>query len=97
MEKKAHQYELTVTYLSNNRGEAVQAAPVVLQFENHDDIFRIIEAIKAKQIFPDGNHATEFAIGLKLFTEVILRYKDHPLFGELKPAIGGFMKKLKST
>ena len=67
-----------------------------LEFDNHDDLFNIFEVVKSKQIFEDENTATEFALGLKLFTEVMLKNKQHPLFEELRPAIMEFMKKLKS-
>lgn len=42
------------------------------------------------------NTAQELALGLKLFTEVMLKNKQHPLFEDLRPAIMEFMKKLKS-
>lgn len=44
----------------------------------------------------DKNTSTAFAIGLKLFSEVMLENKDHPLFEDFKPAFVQFMKKLKS-
>nr|WP_262147064.1 DUF3861 domain-containing protein [Chryseobacterium foetidum] len=33
---------------------------------------------------------------MKLFTEVLIKNKNHPLFEDLSPAISEFMKKLKS-
>ncbi|MEN8764598.1 DUF3861 family protein, partial [Wenyingzhuangia sp.] len=40
--------------------------------------------------------SVEFAIGLKLFSEVMLKNKDNPLFEEFRPAFSALMKKIKS-
>ncbi len=95
MEKKAHQYKLTLEYLQNNKGDKMETSPLELVFENHDDIFAIIERLKQKNHFNDINQSQEFAIGLKLFSEVMLKNRNHPLFEELGPAFGLFMKRLK--
>jgi len=96
MEKRAHQYKLTLAYLKNNKGEKMAREPLEISFENHDDIFNIIDRQKAKGLFGDAQQATEFAIGLKLFSEVMLKNRKHPLFEELAPAFSEFMKKLKA-
>jgi len=96
MEKRAHQYKLKLEYLKDSKGETISAEPVELIFENHDDIFSIIERQKNKDLFGDKQQATEFAIGLKLFSEVMLKNRKDPLFEELAPAFGAFMKKLKA-
>lgn len=67
-----------------------------LDFDNHDELFDIIERIKAKNIFSSKEQATEFAIGLKMFSEVMIKNRQHSLFDELSPAFGNFMKRLKS-
>jgi len=95
MEKKAHQYKLTLEYLQNNKGDKIETSPLELVFENHDDIFAIVERLKQKNHFDDINQSQEFAIGLKLFSEVMLKNRNHPLFEELGPAFGLFMKRLK--
>ncbi|MFT3823786.1 MAG: DUF3861 domain-containing protein [Chitinophagaceae bacterium] len=95
MEKRAHQYKLTLEYLEDNKGEAVNTEPVTLLFDNHDDIFSIIKRQEERDLFGDKNQAVEFAIGLKLFSEVMLKNRNNPLFEELAPAFGAFMKKLK--
>lgn len=96
MEKRAHQYKLTLEYLKDSKGESISVAPIELTFNNHDDIFSIIERQKNKNLFGDKQQATEFAIGLKLFSEVMLKNRKDPLFKELAPAFGIFMKKLKA-
>jgi hypothetical protein len=65
------------------------------EFENHDDIFGIVERMQEGNILGDKAQAVEFAIGLKLFSEVLINHKDNPLLEELKPAFQVFMKKLK--
>lgn len=65
------------------------------EFENHDDIFSIIDMQKARNLFGDEGQVVEFAVGLKLFSEVMLRNRNHPLFEEFVPAFGQFMKKMK--
>jgi len=95
MEKKNNQYRLTLEATSLK--DPVNPMPAIsFAFENHDNLFKIIELAKTKNIFEKESDAVEFALGLKLFTEVVLRNKQHPLFEELQPAIGGFMKKLKT-
>lgn len=95
MERKGHQYRLTLEYLKDNKGEAVQTDNIVLDFGNHDNIFAIIEMQKEKNIFEDKQQAVEFAIGLKLFGEVMLKNKENPLFEDLIPCFKDFMRKLK--
>ncbi|WDF48112.1 DUF3861 domain-containing protein [Chryseobacterium sp. KACC 21268] len=95
MEKRNNTYQLDLKELKLKEGSEGTKS-VSLEFDNHDDIFNIFEVIKSKKIFDDENTATEFALGLKLFTEVMLKNKQHPLFEELRPAIMEFMKKLKS-
>ncbi len=96
MEKRAHQYKLTLEYLKNSKGETISVDPIELTFNNHDDIFSIIEKQKNKDLFGNKQQATEFAIGLKLFSEVMLQNRKDPLFEELAPAFSAFMKKLKA-
>ena len=95
MEKRNNTYQLYLKELKLKDGSE-GTKNLSLEFDNHDDIFNIIEVIKSKKIFDDENTATEFALGLKLFTEVMLKNKQHPLFEDLRPAIMEFMKKLKS-
>jgi len=95
MEKKSYQYRLTLEALKNPQGEAINKAPLELVFHNHDDLFKIIEIVKSKDIFKDSGESVEFSLGLKLLSEVILHNRDLPIFEELAPAIGLFMKKLK--
>lgn len=95
MEKRNNTYHLDLRETSLKDGTS-GSRTLSFDFSNHDDLFQIFERIKAKQLFDDEQAAHEFALGLKLFTEVMITHKDHPLFEEIKPAIGQFMKKLKT-
>lgn len=96
MEHKAHQYKLTLQYLENNQGEAKNDEMLALNFESHDDIFSIIAMLNAKGIFGEEKEATQLALGIKLFGEVMIRHRKEALFEELAPVFADFMKKLKS-
>ncbi len=91
---KGHLYQFTVEHLEDPRGQAIDSAPLEFKVRNHDDIFKIVEALKARMPL-DETDATAFAIGIKLFGEVMLKNRDNPLFKEFKPQFTEFMKALK--
>ena len=95
MEKRNNSYQLDLKEIKLKDGSG-GTKNLSFEFDNHDDLFNIFEVIKSKKIFKEDNTAKEFALGLKLFTEVMLKNKQHPLFEELRPTILEFMKKLKS-
>ncbi|RYF59568.1 MAG: DUF3861 family protein [Cytophagaceae bacterium] len=96
MEKKTNKYQLTLTLQQYANGESEPPKHLALEFINHDEIFGIIERLQAVDPFDDSAQATEFAIGLKLFSEVMVKNRNNPLFEELMPAFSSFMKRLKS-
>ncbi|KQO20641.1 hypothetical protein ASF10_16330 [Flavobacterium sp. Leaf82] len=96
MEKRSNKYYLTLSLKEYANGETEPAKELGIQFDNHDEIFSIIDRIKDKNIFEDPNEATQFALGLKLFSEVKLKNRKNPLFEELNEVFPIFMKKLKS-
>ncbi|MEE3224494.1 MAG: DUF3861 domain-containing protein [Bacteroidota bacterium] len=95
--KKRNLYKLSLEQLSVLKEEKRVEDALELELSNHDELFEIIERVKTKQLFTTAEESTEFALGLKLFTEVMLRNKKHPLFEDLRPHIVDFMKKLKSS
>jgi hypothetical protein len=96
MEKRSNKYYLTLSLKEYANGATEPAKELGIQFDNHDEIFNIIERIKDKNIFEDSNEATQFALGLKLFSEIKLKHRKNPLFEELNEVFPVFMKKLKS-
>lgn len=91
---KGHRYRLTLEYLADPKGNPEDRPPLQVEVANHDDLYAIVERIKAKGLF-DADEATSFAIGLKLFREVMLRNRGHELFQELDPHMSTFIKTLK--
>ena len=94
MNLKYNHYQVTLEHIHNPKGDELHS-PIRLQFDNHDNIFNIIEILRERNLFDDRNQATEFAIGLKMFSEVMLRNREHELFKELAPAFKEFMNTLK--
>src|SRR5205823_2258584 len=95
MTKRAHRYRLRLEHLAPAAPDQPIQEPVELEFTNHDDVFQIINRMEDRQLFAEPGHNTEFAIGLKLFSEVMLKNREHPLFAEFRPAFSEFMKRLK--
>lgn len=96
MNKRAHEYEVTFNYLKDNKGEVVDKEPIRFPFNNHDNIYKILDVLTEKKLFEDDSQTVQFAIGLKLLGDVVMKNKDKELFSELQPAFVEFMKKLKS-
>lgn len=95
MATRANKYRITLEQVSLLKEDAVPVNPIQLEFENHDDIFRIVDLMRTKNLFGDENQSIEFAIGLRLFSEVLLKNRELPLFRDFMPAFGDFMKQLK--
>ena len=95
MAKRANTYRLTLELRALASGEAAPPQSLELTFDNHDELFGIIDRLRQRNPFGDPAQATEFAIGLKLFSEVMLTNRSHPLFEEFLPAFRSFMSKLK--
>lgn len=96
MTKRSNKYYLTLSLKEYANGETEPAKELGIQFDNHDEIFGIIDRIKDKNIFDTPEEATQFALGLKLFSEIKLKHRKNPLFDELNEVFPVFMKKLKS-
>lgn len=93
---KQHKYRITLEHLSTEKGEAPTHEPIQFETGNHDDLFNIIEKIRAKELFAPDTSAS-MALGLKLLSEVMLENKNHPLFVELKEPLIAFIGKIKSA
>jgi uncharacterized protein YfkK (UPF0435 family) len=91
---KGHLYRISIEHLEDAKSNAVNADPLVFEARNHDDLFDIVRKIQGRNQFSQ-DEAAAFAIGLKLFSEVMLHNKDHALFREFLPQFGEFMKNLK--
>jgi len=96
MSKRAYSYRLRLEQVAGIQPDSPTHEALELEFENHDDIFNIIERLQKRNLFQEPSQSTEFAIGLKLFSEVMLKNRQHPLFEELAPAFKSFMQRLKA-
>src|SRR3546814_11708330 len=95
----AHNYRVTLEYLGGKHADSNAHAPLQFSAGNHDDLFYIIERVRAAQL-TDADTAAALALGMKLFGEVLLTHRKDPLFAELQPAfrhfIGSFKERIKS-
>ena len=92
--KRRNRYELTLRQIEMAK-EDTAAEQLKLFVENHDEILAIIQKLKEKNIFGDQQQAAEFGIGIKLFSEVMIRNRDHLLFEDFLPAFRLFTTRLK--
>lgn len=68
---KQNRYRIQIQQFEDTKGQPVSRDSLVLEVGNHDDIFHIIELMRARDDL-DSNTATTCAVGLKLFSEVML-------------------------
>lgn len=91
---KQHRYRVTLEHLTDAEGVRSTHEPLQFEVGNHDDIIAIVRRMRSRGDF-DEQAATAFAVGLKLFSEVMLEQKEHPLFAAFRPQFQQFMKELK--
>ncbi len=87
-----HRYRVTLTPLGGQ--EHADGAPLQFEVENHDDIIAIVKRLEQRPDFAE-NDAKAFGVGLKLFSEVMIKNKQAPLFADFLPHFVNFMKELK--
>lgn len=94
---KQHTYEVTLKHIADPQGNpSTYTDTLSFNSYNHDDIFKVLQVIQNSQIL-DDEAAKSFAVGLKLFSEVMLEHKHLLLFKDFMPHFGQFMKALKQT
>lgn len=89
-----HQFRITVEHLADQHGNPATEAPLTFTAGNHDNILAIVERIQERSQFSPES-AAAFAVGLKLFSEVMLEHRQDPLFSEFQPHFKEFMQRLK--
>lgn len=85
---------MSLEYLADGEGNPVNVPAMQFDFENHDNLFAIIERLEKREDF-SPEMARQFGVGLKLFSEVMIENRSNPLFSDLLPQFGAFMQKLK--
>lgn len=93
---KHNLYKCTVEQLEDSNGAAVQVSPLVFETSSHEDIFIIAQAMQKKSGLAEAD-ATAFAVGLKLFSGVMIKNNDHKLIKQLMPNFKNLMKLLKNN
>lgn len=89
-------YKFTIERVEDLKGNVTSASPLAFEARTHDDLFQIVEMMKGKVDFDEAD-VTAFAVGLKLFSGVMLKNKDNELFKRFKPHFSNFMKELKKS
>jgi len=92
---REHRYRITLEHLETTSEGQTLHAPLQFETGNHDDIFSIIERSRSKGNF-DADTSAALALGVKLFSEVMLKQRKHPLFAEIQQPMREFIGKLKS-
>ncbi len=92
---KQHQYHVTVQHLADAQGNpSSYTEKIEFNTGNHDDLFIVLDRLQKAELFDEGT-TKSFAVGLKLFGEVMLENKNNPLFKDFKPQFLEFMKNMK--
>lgn len=94
IKKRNNKYKIQLKELELKDGSPGEKS-LEFEFDNHDNLFDIIGKVKEMGHFKEDGQTVEFAVGLKLFSEVMLKNKDNPLFEDFRPAFMQFMKRLK--
>ena len=91
-----HLYKVTLEQVEDLKGNPVESNPLTFETKNHEDIFKIVEKLKAKVDFLE-NDAVAFAVGVKLFSGVMVKNKEHKMFKRFLPDFANFMQELKKS
>jgi hypothetical protein len=91
-----HHYRITLEQLDAT-SSPVPSRSLQFDFDNHDDIFAIIERLGYLQQRGDisADEIPQLAVGLKLFGKIVMENKDSTLFSSLRPHFIEFMRELK--
>lgn len=95
MPARQHRYRITVEHLATPREGDPRQPALVFEAGNHDDILRIAGRMREKTGF-GRDEAAALAIGMKLFTEVMIAHRDDPLFAALRPHMREFVAGIKA-
>ncbi|MCC8188679.1 MAG: DUF3861 domain-containing protein [Bacteroides sp.] len=90
-----YKYHISLRMTEDKGSHTEIPSSIEVDFDNHDNIYHIIEKLKEKEPFNSEEEVRQFAIGLKMFSGIMLKHKDSELFKDFQPAFIAFMKKLK--
>lgn len=90
---KNYRYDITLRQTPPESGD--EPRTLGFSFENHDDIFCIISHFEKGVELSDPQQVTQLAVGLKLFSDIMLRNRGTEPFASFEPAFRNFMETLK--
>ncbi len=76
--------------------EDADAPNLQITVTNHEDLFKIVEAVRSKN-FMDADKAAALALGLKLFSEIALEKRHDTLFAPMIEPLKQFVRELKTV
>jgi hypothetical protein len=88
-------YRITMEAITPPPLEDAETAHLQLTVVNHDDLFKVVEAVRSKN-FIDTDKAAALALGLKLFSEVTLERRSDALFAPMIEPLKQFIRELKA-
>ena len=86
----AHPYRISVTKLANNTEQHLMTFDV----KNHDEIEKVLAGLQ-KKLPVSYVEQQAFAVGLKLFAEVILQHRHEAPFQQWFGDMGQLMRSIK--
>lgn len=96
----AHTYRITLEYLGGRAEGEHAPAPLSFTASNHDNLFDIITRVQNSGAY-DPDTAAALALGMKLFSEVMLQHRKDPMFEPIAEAyrafIGQFKERMKAA
>lgn len=90
----AHRYRITMEYLGGKHAGPELHEPLSFEVGNHDDLFSIIDKTRQAQVY-DADTSAALALGMKLFSEVMLQHKKDPMFAPMLAAYLDYIKVFK--
>jgi len=89
-----HDYRITLEYAGGKAGDEAPA-PLTFSASDHDNLFEIIAKVRSSGMF-DADSAAALALGMKLFSGVMLAHRKDPLFEPIAGAYRDFIGEFKA-
>lgn len=90
----SYRYKVTVEALTDAKGDPAKGRSLSFEAANHEDIFEIVERMRARLPFDEDTIAS-LGVGFKLFSGVTLAQRHDPMFVMIGPALNEFSRGLK--
>lgn len=90
----SYRYRITVEALNSADQHSEARSSFNFETTTHDDLFRIVETMHKKQVVEE-DAATALGLGIKLFAEVVIRYREDPNFAPFEAPLRQFIGMLK--